>query len=125
MSGYEDRDEGTHVSMFRGQPVEFTPPTIIVSRHAGAVEWLRQHGFEGRVIAQATRLDVEGCIVAGTLPMHLAALAKEVWIIDMPDLTAEQRGRDLTPDEMDAAGASITQYRVIRGRTLRTECEEE
>jgi CRISPR-associated protein Csx16 len=122
MSNYEDKDEGGHVSTRR---THSTPPTVIVSRHAGAVEWLRLRGFEGKVIAQASRYDVEGCIVVGSLPLWLASTAAEVWAIDMPNLTEAQRGKDLTPAEMDAAGASITQYRVTRGRTLMADSWEE
>lgn len=122
MGNYEDRDEGTHIST---RVTDFTPPTVIVSRHAGAVEWLRQRGFEGKVIAQATRNDVVGCVVVGVVPLWLAAAAAEVWVIDMPDLKEEQRGKDLTPAEMDAAGASITQYYVTRGRTLMVENRDE
>jgi len=88
---------------------------VIVSRHAGAVEWLRQHGIEGEVIAQVVSPEqVRGRVVVGALPLHLAAEAAEVVAIDMPRLTAEQRGRDLTPAEMDAAGATLSRYVVRR-----------
>ena len=85
---------------------------VIVSRHAGAVEWLRRHGIEGRVVAQTTPVDVIGAHVVGNLPMHLAALADLMTVIDLPGLTVEQRGKDLTPEEMDAAGAVLHSYTV-------------
>ncbi|HOW77965.1 MAG TPA: CRISPR-associated protein Csx16 [Verrucomicrobiota bacterium] len=89
--------------------------TIIVSRHTGAVEWLRQHGIVGEVLAQVTDpAQIAGRVVVGALPLHLAAVAVEVMAIDMPGLRADQRGKDLTPAEMDAAGASLGRYRVIR-----------
>lgn len=90
-----------------------TMEKIIVTRHAGAIEWLRQQGIVGKVIAHATAAEIRGKIVIGALPLNLAAQAAEVWAIDMPDLTAEQRGKDLTPAEMDDAGATITKY-VVR-----------
>ena len=90
------------------------PETVIVTRHAGLVEWLAQRGITGAVLTQVKRSDIEGKIVVGALPLHLAALAAEVVAIDMPNLTAEQRGRDLTPAEMDEAGASLARYRVQR-----------
>jgi len=90
------------------------PETVIVTRHAGLVEWLAQRGVRGEGLAQVKRSDIEGKIVVGALPLHLAASAAEVVAIDMPNLTAEQRGRDLTPAEMDEAGASLARYRVQR-----------
>ena len=86
--------------------------TVIVSRHAGAIEWLAAQGITGTVIEQATAEDVRGKVVVGNLPMHLASEAHQVGSIDLPGLTREQRGRDLTPEEMDAAGASIRWYIV-------------
>lgn len=88
------------------------PETVIVSRHAGAVAWLAQRGITGEVIAQATPEDVRGKNVIGNLPMHLASLAAKVGSIDLPRLAAADRGRDLTPEEMDAAGATIRWYVV-------------
>ena len=85
---------------------------VIVSRHAGAVEWLRRQGIEGKVIAHAAPEDVRGKVVIGALPLHLAALAERVGSIDMPGLTPAQRGQDLSPEEMDEAGAAIVWYEV-------------
>lgn len=90
------------------------PATVIVTRHAGLVAWLEARGIAGTVIAQATPADVQGKRVIGALPLHLAALADEVIAVDLPNLSAEQRGRDLTPAEMDAAGATMTRYTVRR-----------
>ena len=56
---------------------------------------------------------MRGKVVIGNLPNHLAALAVKVGSIDMPNLAAANRGRDLTPAEMDAAGATINWY-VVR-----------
>jgi len=88
---------------------------VIVSRHSGAVEWLRQQGITGEVIPHVgDAAQIQGRIVVGALPLHLAAECAEVWAVDMPGLRPEQRGQDLTPSEMDAAGASITRYVVRR-----------
>jgi len=86
---------------------------VIVSRHVGAVEWLRQRGITGRVIEHATAEDVRGRVVYGTLPLHLAAEAARVVAIDLPRLRPEQRGKDLSPAEMDAAGARLIAYKVL------------
>lgn len=90
------------------------PDTVIVTRHNGLVEWLMHHGHTGEVIAHATADDVRGKRVYGALPFHLAALAAEVVVVDMPYLRPDQRGKDLTPEEMDEAGAELVGYRVIR-----------
>lgn len=87
---------------------------IIVSRHTGAVEWLRQRGIVGEVVAHVTAEQVRGRIVVGNLPLHLAAEALEVMIIDLRELSPDQRGKDLTPAEMDAAGAKLTSYVVAQ-----------
>lgn len=88
------------------------PKTVIVTRHAGAVAWLARQGITGPVIAQAAPEDVRGKVVIGNLPLHLAALAARVGSIDLPNLAAADRSRDLTPEEMAAAGACINWYEV-------------
>ena len=88
--------------------------TVIVTRHQGLVQWLKQHGVEGQVKAQVTAEDVRGKRVYGVLPLHIAAEAAEVITVDMPKIKQEQRGQDLSPEEMDAAGARLTTYRIIR-----------
>jgi CRISPR-associated protein Csx16 len=87
--------------------------TIIVSRHSGAVEWLRRQGITGDVVQHVTDVtQIAGKRVVGALPLHLACHAAAVGSIDMPSLRPEQRGQDLTPAEMDAAGAVIRWYVV-------------
>ena len=93
---------------------DMTDSPVIVTRHTGLVEWLRQRGIMGEVIAHATPENVDGRDVVGALPLHLAALAESVTTVDMPNLRPDQRGQDLTPEEMDAAGASLARYTVRR-----------
>ena len=70
---------------------------VIVTRHAGTIEWLKSHGIEGEVISHVSDpVQIVGKRVYGTLPLHLAAQAAEVVTIDMPRLPAEKRGVDLT-----------------------------
>ena len=57
-------------------------------------------------------VQIAGKRVVGALPLHLACHAAAVGSIDMPRLRPEQRGQDLTPAEMDAAGAEIRWYVV-------------
>jgi len=87
---------------------------LIVTRHAGAVEWLRLQGITGEVVSHATAENVSGRFVIGALPLHLASLTASITTIDLPGLSAEQRGQDLTPEQMDAAGAHLTTYKVAK-----------
>jgi putative CRISPR-associated protein (TIGR02620 family) len=93
--------------------------TIIVTRHANLIDWLALRGITGDVVSHvATPNQVAGRVVYGILPLHLAALAEEVIVVDMPRLDPELRGTDLTPAQMDAAGATLARYRVERIDTL-------
>ena len=86
---------------------------VIVTRHSGAVEWLAERSITGQVIAHVSDpAQVAGKAVIGNLPLHLAALADRVGSIDMPGLRSDQRGADLTTEEMGAAGAVINWYEV-------------
>lgn len=88
---------------------------LIITRHAGAVEWLKtRHGVEGEVTAHATAELVRGKRVFGILPLGLAAECESVVSIDVPNLPAEKRGQELTPEEMDAFGAKLVEYVVRR-----------
>lgn len=90
-------------------------PEIIITRHAGTVEWLRSHGVTGEVISHVSDpAQVAGKIVFGVLPLHLAAQAHAIVSVDMPNLPAEKRGVDLTPEEMDRFGARMNVYKVTR-----------
>ena len=93
-----------------GHPVKYS--RVIVTRHQGLVEWLRRRGIEGEVIAHATEDDVRGKDVIGNLPLHLANVALSVTVVDMPNLPPELRGQDLSPEQMDQAGATLTRYVV-------------
>jgi len=94
-------------------------PNIIITRHSGAVEWLRNHGVEGPVLDRATPDDVRGQIVYGVLPLELAAEAKEVWTIRFQ--TSEEARKRLTEtggnipaEEMETLGAELVGFRVER-----------
>lgn len=86
---------------------------VIVSRHPGAVDWLRLRGISGRVVEHATEADVRNRVVYGILPFHLAALAKELVMIDVPNIPQDRRGADISAEEMDRYGAKLTHYMVI------------
>lgn len=85
---------------------------LVVTRHAGTVEWLRQQGVVGEVVSHVTPEQVSGRDVVGILPVNLAALANSVAMVVFDNLPPEARGKELTPEEMDEYGASLRKYRV-------------
>mgnify|MGYP000384626105 CR=1 FL=1 len=85
---------------------------LIVARHAGLVEWFRRRGIEGECITHVSYPEqIEGKIVFGVLPIHLAALTDMVIAVEMW-MTPKQRSRELSADEMDGCGARMRAYRV-------------
>lgn len=86
---------------------------IIVSRHPGLVDWLAAKGITGTVISHVTDPGIlTGKHVYGVLPLNLAALASQVTAVDLPNLPVDLRGKDITPQQMDDAGARMTTYVV-------------
>lgn len=111
---------------------------MIVTRHAGAVEWLCRHlcpdlgpaewvpdlhrpgygvirwGTEGIDVWPEVDADDLGgdMVVAGNLPFALAARCRVVWAIEFAGKTP--RGLEYTADDMEAAGARLVPYVVRR-----------
>ena len=86
---------------------------IIVSRHQSAIEFIRRErpDFADAPIFEAVNAaDVRGAVVAGNLPLHLAAEADTVLAVEFTG--QPPRGTEYTLADMDAAGASIRAYRV-------------
>lgn len=90
--------------------------TVIVTRHAATVEWLRAEVPEladAPVLASATADDVRGRIVYGNVPLFLAEEAAEVRVVEFTG--APPRGAEYGIEEMRAAGARISTYTVVNG----------
>jgi putative CRISPR-associated protein (TIGR02620 family) len=86
---------------------------LIVTRHAGIVAWLAGRGITGDVVSHATPEVVAGRDVVGILPLNLCSMALSITTIDLLGLRPDQRGQELTPAEMDAAGATLRRYIVM------------
>ena len=87
--------------------------TIIVTRHTGLIQWLKSHGIVGDVISHVEFPDqIRGKDVYGVLPLHLASVCNSVTTVDMPGLPSEKRGIDISVEEMDAYGATMSRYEV-------------
>lgn len=98
----------------------------IVSRHSGAINWLRSKGIEGEVVPQLTLDQVQpGDIIFGNLPVELinACIAKgaRVIILSLPAIAFGQRGAELTPAEMDAAGAKLLEVVSLQLKEVKQE----
>ena len=92
--------------------------TVIVSRHPGAIEWLRSKGIEGEVIEHLSTKDLTGNErIYGILPLPLIKEAMnkgcEVNILVLPAIAFGQRGQELSPTEMDEAGAKILKVKNL------------
>ena len=98
---------------------------IIVSRHPGAIAWLRSRGIDGQVVAQISpdAREVEaGSVVYGSLPLELVdkILAKGAKFVNisLPAVAFGQRGSELTPDEMAKAGAKLLEVVSLQLREV-------
>lgn len=92
--------------------------TYIVTRHAGAIQWLLWKGYSGDIVphwnqAKTAQLN-PGDLVVGTLPLHMIpgilGRGAEFLMISLPGIALAQREESLTPAEMEAAGAKL--YRI-------------
>jgi len=86
---------------------------VIVSRHGATIRWLqRKFGTKIPVLPHVGPEDVEGKLVIGNLPLHLASHAREVWevVINIPP---ELRGKDLMEDEFLGLNPQLRRF-VVR-----------
>lgn len=88
-----------------------------MSRHAGAIAWARRHALA--IDTWVDHLDTgklrPGDSVTGTLPIHLVAdvCARGATYLHLQfDMSAQQRGRELDADDLDALGARLVGYCV-------------
>jgi CRISPR-associated protein Csx16 len=90
---------------------------FFVSRHSGALSWIRRHGIA--FDHHASHLDMDdvhpGDVVIGSLPVNLAAevcargaIYKHLSI----KLEAADRGRELSAEEMDKYDPVLATYEI-------------
>ena len=89
--------------------------TWLVTRHEGALHWMRAHGpsFDRHVPHLDPAQVAPGDRVLGTLPVHLAAQVcarrAEYWHL-MLELPEDARGRELGAQELTALGARLQRF---------------
>lgn len=94
--------------------------TWLVTRHAGAREWVRRRGFAvDRVVPHiVSETDIAaGDVVIGSLPANLAASLCERGARYMHlslDLPLEKRGVELTADDMELFGGRLEEIALRR-----------
>ncbi len=111
----EARDAPGRTACEDAEPVR----TMLVTRHAGAKEWIERQGVP--VDEVRDHLDVgevgAGDRVVGTLPAHLAAEVCErgaEYVHLAIDLPAELRGRELSAEDLERLGARLVPLAVRR-----------
>ena len=91
-----------------------------ITRHPGALDWTRRHGHVFEV--HLTHLPEDqvlhaGDVVAGTLPVNKAAdlhaAGVAYWHLSL-DLPEPMRGRELSADDLEACGARLERFEVVR-----------
>ena len=91
--------------------------TYFVSRHPGALQWMRQHGpcFDQHVPHLDIALVQPGDRIIGTLPVNLAAQVcargAAYWHLAL-EMPAKQRGQELSAEDLQALGATLQQFHI-------------
>jgi len=87
---------------------------VIVSRHPAAIEFIRRHKPEfadAPVVASADVNDVKGKVIAGNVPLSLAAHAASIFAVEFSG--DSPRGVEYDVSDMQAAGACMKEYKVL------------
>jgi CRISPR-associated protein Csx16 len=90
--------------------------TYFVTRHRGAIEWLRRKGIAATIVEHLDVGQVQpGDLVLGSLPVQIVALlnARGVRYMHLAyDTPHELRGQELSADDLERLGARLVEYRV-------------
>jgi len=93
---------------------------IIVTRHRGLVEYLKEEGIVGddiEIISHATPENVRGRHVIGVLPHSLSCLTESFTEVPLR-LPAELRGKELTANDVRKYAGNPVTYKVERIKVL-------
>jgi len=95
-----------------------SPKRLLVSRHPGARRWLERQGIRATTIGHLDLTMVaSGDQVIGTLPLHLAAAvcSKGARFFHLTlDVPESLRGHEIDPETMDALGARLEEFVILR-----------
>jgi len=90
----------------------------LVTRHNGAIEWLRTKGYDGVAEPHLERDQIAGGnLYIGVLPIPMVKeildAGSRFFLLVLPDLAFGQRGQEMTPEQMDRAGAHLLEVKRI------------
>jgi len=96
---------------------QFNGKTLFVSRHLGAVQWIKTQPI--KIDRFVSHLDVSeintGDRVIGSLPVHLVAqvcaAGAEYWNLSL-EMPAELRGQELSREQLEHLSARLERYSV-------------
>lgn len=85
---------------------------VIISRHSGAIAWLNAMGYVGETISHFDVGNIEpGVTYIGTLPIgmvnEILLRGGKFIVLSLPSIAFEERGSELSPNEMSYAGANL------------------
>jgi len=88
----------------------------IISRHKGAIAWIKSKGYDGEVIAQLENIEADTTYI-GTLPVlmieQILRADSEFILLSLPDIAFSKWGKELSPVEMEKAGATLHRIKGI------------
>ncbi len=90
----------------------------LVTRHAGAIEWLRAKGYDGVAEPHLEKHQITGGnLYIGVLPIPMVKeildAGSRFFLLVLPDIASAQRGQEMTPEETDRAGAGLVEVTSI------------
>ena len=91
---------------------------VIITRHKGAVEWIKSRGFDGIVVEHLLEESIEeGVTYIGVLPIQMIEkilkAGSQFVLLSLPAVAFSERGQELTPQEMSNAGATLSKISSI------------
>ena len=93
---------------------------IIVSRHDATVRLLRKRFprlGEVPVYTHVSTDTIDGKIVIGNLPLHLAARANVVYNVSI-DVPPDLRGKELSEEDLERCNVRLEPYCVLQARDV-------
>jgi len=104
---------------------------VVVTRHKGAIDYIKEtlklkeedvitidHIDEQMILSMKPHKHV----VVGVIPIHIVYILKKFGIttivLQLPKVSKEMRGKELTPEQMREYGATLWQVLAIEMRTV-------
>lgn len=90
---------------------------VIITRHDGAIKWLASRGIEGEIIEHFNGYVEENTTYIGILPVpmihNILSKGGKFVLLSLPSIAFKERGNELSPSEMDKAGAALYEIKHL------------